>query len=377
MMRWLLISFFCSLSVIALAAKTPSDADLQRLKSNIIEAKKRLAQSQGQSNQLQQTLRKAETELASLSRSVSALNQKTQQQQHQLKQLQREEQTLKHQKKEQESSLYEQVALSYRMGREPTIKLLLNQENPEQINRMRIYADYFNRAHVDALEAYQTILQQIENNKQAIEKQSANLLASKEQLLKQQQLLKDSYQQRRQTLANIQRDIHSDKQQIQQWQQEQKQLESLLRSVNEAIANIRLPSDAVAFKSTRGKLAWPAKGRLDARFGKTRLPGDMRWEGVALIASAGQAVNAVHHGRVVFADWFRGKGLLLIIDHGDGYMSLYAHNQSLLKEPGDWVSAGEKIATVGNSGGLEKAELYFEIRHQGKPLNPIQWLRKG
>src|SRR5690554_7887967 len=96
----------------------------------------------------------------------------------------------------------------------------------------------------------------------------------------------------------------------------------------------------------------------------------MRWEGVALIASAGQAVNAVHHGRAGSADWFRGKGLLLIIDHGDGYMSLYAHNQSLLKETCDWVSAGEKIATVGNSGGLETAELYFEIRHQGKPLNP-------
>jgi len=377
MMRWLLISFFCSLSVIALAAKPPSDADLKRLKNNIIEAQKRLAQSQGQSNQLQQSLRKAETELASISQSVSALNSKTQQQQQTLQALQQEEQKLIRQKQQQESSVYEQIALSYRMGREPNIKLLLNQENPEQLNRMRMYADYFNRAHVDALETYQTVLEKIESNKQAIEKQSEQLMASKEQLIKQQHLLKKSYQQRSQALANLQSDIHSDKQKIQQWQQEQKQLETLLRSVNEAIANIRLPSDAAAFSSTRGKLIWPTQGKLDARFGKQRLPGDMRWEGIAFTAPAGQAVQAVHHGRVVFADWFRGKGLLLIIDHGDGYMSLYAHNQTLLKEPGDWVSAGERIATVGNSGGLAKTELYFEIRHQGKPLNPIQWLRKG
>src|SRR5690554_3853521 len=164
MMRWLLISFFCSLSVIALAAKPPSDADLKRLKNNIIEAQKRLAQSQGQSNQLQQSLRKAETELASISQSVSALNSKTQQQQQTLQALQQEEQKLIRQKQQQESSVYEQIALSYRMGREPNIKLLLNQENPEQLNRMRMYADYFNRAHVDALETYQTVLEKIESN---------------------------------------------------------------------------------------------------------------------------------------------------------------------------------------------------------------------
>lgn len=377
MKRWLLISIFCSLSAFALAAKTPSETDLKRLKANIEKAQKRLVQSQGQSNQLQQSLRKAETEMAQLSRSVNLLNEKTQQQQKTLQALQAEEKSLNDKKQQQESSVYEQIVLSYRMGREPNIKLLLNQESPEQLNRMRMYADYFNRAHVEALAAYQQVLKQIASNKEAIEKHAANLLASKEQLIKQQRQLQDSYKQRSQALADIQRNIHSDKQQIQQWQQEQKQLEALLRSVNEAIGNIRLPSDSIAFHSARGKLPWPTQGKLDARYGKTRSPGDMRWEGVALLAPAGQGVSAIHHGRVVFADWFRGKGLLLIIDHGDGYMSLYAHNQSLLKEPGDWVSAGEKIATVGNSGGLAKAELYFEIRHQGKPVNPTQWLRKG
>ena len=101
----------------------------------------------------------------------------------------------------------------------------------------------------------------------------------------------------------------------------------------------------------------------------------MRWQGVNIPAKEGTTVRSIHHGRVVYADWLRGSGLLLIIDHGDGYMSLYAHNQSLLRDVGEWVSAGTPVATVGDSGGQAKAALYFEIRYQGKPTDPARWCR--
>jgi septal ring factor EnvC (AmiA/AmiB activator) len=126
----------------------------------------------------------------------------------------------------------------------------------------------------------------------------------------------------------------------------------------------------------RGKLPWPVNGRLIAKFGTAR-GGDSRssWDGVMISAAAGSPVKAVHDGRVVFADWLRGAGLLVILDHGDGYLTLYGHNQSLLKNAGELVKAGEAISTVGNSGGQETPALYFAIRQQGRPTNPVQWCR--
>lgn len=376
-MRWLLIGLLCGYSAFALAAKAPDPADIERLKNNIAEAQKRISRSEGEKNQLQENLRRTETELSSLERNLRTMTGLINKQQQKLNSLQQQENQLARAKQQQEAQMAELIAASYRMGREKNIKLLLNQENPEKLNRAIVYADYFNRSQVDALLQYKSLLQTIEENKSAIAEQTDALLANKELLVQQQQQLKNQYQERSNTLANLNKTLQSDQQKIASWRKEQTQLESLLRSVNEAVANIRLPSDSLPFSQAKGKLRWPAAGKRDLRFGKVRPPGELRWEGVAVIAPQGQAVQAVHHGRVVFADWFRGKGLLLIIDHGDGYMSLYAHNQTLMREPGDWVSAGETIATVGNSGGLAQAELYFEIRHQGKPLNPSQWLTRG
>ncbi|APC19910.1 hypothetical protein BME99_02070 [Pseudomonas protegens] len=146
------------------------------------------------------------------------------------------------------------------------------------------------------------------------------------------------------------------------------------RSSPGALVSSAGPSYGGAFASARGKLPWPVDGRLLARFGETR--GDdsrSKWDGVMISAAAGSQVHAVHGGRVVFADWLRGAGLLVILDHGNGYLSLYGHNQTLLKEAGDVVKAGESISTVGNSGGQDTPALYFAIRQQGRPSDPAQW----
>ena len=128
-------------------------------------------------------------------------------------------------------------------------------------------------------------------------------------------------------------------------------------------------------RAARGAMRWPTEGRLGNRFGRPRNQGKMRWRGVTINAETGTPVNAIHHGRVVYADWLRGSGLLLVLDHGEGYMSLYAHNETLLRDVGDWVTAGAPIATVGASGGRERPALYFEIRHRGDPVDPGDWCR--
>jgi septal ring factor EnvC (AmiA/AmiB activator) len=130
------------------------------------------------------------------------------------------------------------------------------------------------------------------------------------------------------------------------------------------------------FDRLKGKLAWPVMGRLAGEFGQPREGGTVRWNGVLIEANQGTPVRAIYRGRVAFADWLPGLGLLLVLDHGGGYMSLYGHNQSLLKEPGDWVSPGETIAQVGDTGGQARPALYFEIRAKGEPVNPHDWIKK-
>ena len=132
-----------------------------------------------------------------------------------------------------------------------------------------------------------------------------------------------------------------------------------------------------SFKKQKGQLYWPAKGTVKQLFGQWRSTGKVKWQGNMIQAKEGSPIHAVYYGRIAYADWLRGYGLIIIVDHGDGYMSLYGHNQTLLKEVGDWVDHNEIIATVGSSGGLQQIGLYFEIRYNGKPSNPAHWCKKG
>ena len=160
---------------------------------------------------------------------------------------------------------------------------------------------------------------------------------------------------------------------------DQRQLERVVKVITENLPHTDAGLDVIRqtpFGKLKGKLVWPALGKVKRLFGKKRQSGRLRWKGVLIEARQGNNVRAVAAGRVAYADWLRGYGLLLIIDHGDGYMSLYGHNESLFKETGDWVSAGDVIASVGKSGGRKLSSLYFEIRHKGKPVNPTRWCKK-
>ena len=147
-----------------------------------------------------------------------------------------------------------------------------------------------------------------------------------------------------------------------------------MKSLGELLADIpSSPSESRPFSSLKGKLPWPVKGSFLGRFGQSKNTGDLKWNGVLIKAKLGTPVRVISHGRVAFSDWLQGFGFITIIDHGDGYMSLYGHSESLFKQTGDWVQAGEVIATVGDSGGQPISGVYFEIRSRGKPVNPSKW----
>lgn len=358
------------------AKSPPSRADLQALNRSIQNAEQAINKKKGKSGQLQNSLRKTETEMARVERDVRKLQQAITEQQKQLKTLQSQQGTLFKNRRKLEEEIAEQIAASYRLGREEKIKILLNQQDPKKLSRSLTYADYFNRARLASITEFQQTIAELETLKPAIENKSAQLLNSKDRLIQQRNSLKASYANRSQTLKQINSEIKTDRSRLGKLQQDQKRLSALLKAVETTVSNIQLPSDATPFAKTKGRLGWPTTGKLRNRFGQKRPPSDLRWQGISFFTNSGKPVKSIHHGRVIFADWFRGKGLLIIVDHGDGYMSLYAHQQTLLREAGDWVSAGETIGTVGSSGGLDHTELYFEIRHQGKAINPKRWLNK-
>ncbi len=378
--RWL-CSFIaiclCLSSLITPAfSNDTSHADLKRINDQIDDKKAELKTKKKDQKRQKINLKNTEKAIAQTSRKVYELKAAIDKEQSQLKSLQKEQQTLNKQRLEQEKIISEQISISYRQGREKKIKMMLNQEDPSQLSRLIIYSDYFNEARLEAIKDYQMTVERLEEVKPSIERKTRLLLNNKDELVAEQRKLKKEYKQREVALASMSREISSDESALKRLEEDQRRLQELLKQVEVAVTQIELPSDSVPFKKMKKKLPRPVKGSHDRRFGKRHKGGKLKWEGDAFYAPIGTAVTSIHHGRVVFADWFRGKGFLMIIDHGDGYMSLYAHNQSLLRDEGDWISQGETIATLGNTGGLDHAELYFEIRHHGKPKNPKHWLKK-
>lgn len=342
-------------------------ADIQRLQKTIRSTSKEV-------ETLNDELRERETRAAMLQKEIGAVNLSIGQLNRKLTTLTQERQQLTAAKKQQNAAIIAEINTSYRLGQEQTLKLILNQEDPEKVARALKYHDYFLKARSARLKAYLETLRSLEKVATAIEDNKQQLAEQRTQLAQQRQTLLAQQRQRQQLLVKLQQSMSSDEQRLNQLQVERKRLEAVIRELSEAIAAINLPSSLQPFSKQKGKMAWPTQGKLKQRFGSRRNT-RINWDGWLIAAPEGASVKAIHHGRVVFADYLRGQGMLIILDHGDGYMSLYAHNQVLLKDTGDWVQQGEAIAKVGNTGGRQQAELYFEIRHNGRPTNPGNWLR--
>ncbi len=274
----------------------------------------------------------------------------------------------------QSGALGREVRAAYIMGRQQRVKLLLNQQRPAEVGRMLVYFSYVSRARQATMADIHRAMQALDALSAEIElKQQAQLDLHKTEQQQAERLLAQQ-QQRRDVVARLQLRLSRRGDELKGLRQDEQHLQALLESLQELLSDI--PAETARdkpFKARKGQLHWPAQGRLERRFGTLRGSSGLKWQGVFIAAPEGGQVRAVSQGRVAFADWMRGFGLLLIIDHGDGYMTLYGHNQALYKEVGEWVDSGEVVATLGASGGHTAAGLYFEIRHNGQPVNPLGW----
>lgn len=353
-----------------------SPADLAKLQKDISRLKSSLEEYKGKRAEFQKALKRSELAIGKIGRQIATIKGQIARQQKLLNSLQQRQQKLQQDSMQQQNIIAQQIRMAYQLGRQKKIKVILNQEDPATVNRAVTYLDYFNKARISLMTEFAATISELKSLEPTIIKEKSQLENSQLDLANQYASLKQERSERETAIAALNATITSKGAQLNDAEKERTRLEKLLKAVEEAVANLQLPADYKDFIQRKGQMKWPVLGRIINSFGTPRTKGGMRWQGVTLKAKPGNNVRAIHHGRVVFADWFGSSGLLIIVDHGADYLSLYAHNESLLKETGDWIRAGEPLATVGVSGGQMEPALYFEIRHNGKAINPKYWIKK-
>lgn len=381
-----LSGLLCATLAVALGAHADEKAEMAKLQKDIEALQKELQQVQGTRSSLQKELQKSEQEINKLQQKADQINKELKQQNHELNSLKNERSQLEQAQKKQQAQIAEQMRAAHKLGEQSEIKVLLNQESPHQLSRIMKYHSYFLEAHNAKIQQFVDTITRIDALTPQIEEKTQALSAMQAALDEQRKQLKNHQNERQKALAQVNNQLKNKSEQLKQLGEDRRRLQALLDRVTQSVATsgamdspayVPLPAGGEKFSQRKGRLPWPTQGRMIHRFGSPRIAGQMNWNGAYIAAPGGNKVVAVHHGRVVFADYFGGHGLLLIVDHGEGYLSLYAHNQHLLKKAGEPVQAGETIATVGNSGGQAGTGLYFEIRHQGRPIDPGGWLARG
>ncbi len=321
------------------------------------------------------------TQLKTLESQISNNTQKLNQLEHELALTQKRKQQTEHELRQldgqvdrQRALLSEQMRSAYSMGHQQNLKMLLNQQDPTQVGRTQAYFRYFNRARTKQITQFIKSIDS-KKRKESTLKQTINTRNDllKRQKSKSRELLKQRIQ-RKTLLTELSNKIKNQENTLSSLKVSRDRIENLLKSLGELLADIPSnPSENKPFKSLKGNLPWPVTGQFLGKFGQSKNYGDLKWNGVLIKSNYGTPIQAISHGHVVFSDWLQGFGFITIIDHGDGYMSLYGNSESLFKQTGDWVSAGEIIASAGNSGGQLHSGVYFEIRSRGKPVNPAKW----
>jgi len=389
---------------------------LNEVQSGITAASENIRRIQQKKNTLNTQLGEVEKLYGRTAALLRTLQGQVEQKRQNLNKIQQEKQELQNEVAKQNKELAGQIKAAHAMGQKEKLKLLLNQQDPALSSRMLVYYDYLNKARLSKLAGISESMQRLDRlGKQ--QQQETELLEKDLEQKKSEQVVADGVRKRRaELLTQLKSDYSSNEQQIIHLKESENKLKNLVSSLHRSTDDLNFeveqtrklhkaaevpsepakedtakdlpvsgddsaPSPALAkggdFSSLKGQLAWPVKGRLSNKFGSARAESaESTWDGVLIDAGEGTEIHAVTSGKVVFSDWLRGYGLLIIIDHGKGYMTLYAFNQSLYRQVGEWVDVGEVIASVGQSGGRSRSGLYFGIRNKGKPVDPLEWCRK-
>ncbi|WP_432697030.1 murein hydrolase activator EnvC family protein [Marinobacterium sp. YM272] len=345
---------------------------IEALKDEIAGLQRGIERQRSEQQNLQQALRQSEKRISEVTAQLRQINADIDGLGADLDGLHEREARLEQQVEASAERVREQLRAQYREGRQPQLQLMLSDRDPARTERLIYYYDQLNARLIEQMETYRTQLSALNSTRSQAADTSERMLAKREELQTQQGELEKAREQRASSLASLKASLAKDRQRLSGLEKDQAQLQNLLEQIRESIRRSKLETANQSFDKLKGKLSWPVDGALKRRFGQK--VNDLAYEGVLIGARVGREVHAVHSGRVVFADWLRGYGLLLIIDHGGGYMSLYGHNESLLRETGAWVRPGEVVATTGDSGGYDETGLYFAIRKGGRSIDPAPWL---
>jgi septal ring factor EnvC (AmiA/AmiB activator) len=407
MRKKLVFCFLLSVFVYEVNAEiSEKNEELNEVQSGIKAAGQNMQRIQLQKNTLNTQLGEVEKLYGKTAALLKTLQGQVEQKRQNLSKIRQEMQSLQDEVAKQNKELAGQIKAAYAMGQKEKLKLLLNQQDPALSSRMLVYYDYLNKARLTKLAGISDAMKHLDQlDKQ--QQQETELLEKNLEQKKSEQIAVDGVRKRRtELLSQLKSDFSSNEQQIIHLKESENKLKNLVSSLQRSTNDltfeveqakklhkvVELPSESAKdlpdseddfsklkgdFYSLKGQLPWPVKGRLANKFGSARAESaESIWDGVLIDASEGTDIRAVTSGKVVFSDWLRGYGLLIIVDHGKGYMTLYAFNQSLYRQVGDWVNAGEVIASVGQSGGRSHSGLYFGIRNKGKSVDPLEWCRK-
>lgn len=351
-----------------------ADNDQNKLKAvdkEIAKTRQLLEQQKAQRSNLQNALKKIDTEIGNLSAQLSRINDQQAEQNDKRQALAGQLDALRDKSRQQQALLVKQLRAAYAAGQDDYLKMMLNLQSLSDLERMMAYYQRFNGVRMDELESLKDTRTELEATQAQLDQALARLADLKAQAEARQASLSEQKDQRQGTIKQLSGQIQSQSSELEQMVADRKALNDAIR---EAERKARAAAGKQTLKGQQGKLSWPVDGKVQKLFGSQRAAG-VEWRGVIINASEGSKVRAVAGGVVVYANWVRGYGLLMVVQHGDGYMSLYGQNQALLKGVGDEVAQGEQIALVGRSGGQSDPGLYFEIRHQGKAQDPAKWCR--
>jgi murein hydrolase activator len=368
-------AFFLLLLVAAgsLHAAEADVAELERINAAIAKAEGKLAASRDARSAIATEVESSEKAILANQRQIDTVRTELAQQQTTLADLRAQQQQLAADSAAQQELIAGYARSAWMSGNEEYLKLLLNQEDPARSGRMLRYYRYFTAARAEKLAAFDRTQAELARVATDVDAVTVALEQQQQDLARQQDELAAGQQQRQALLVRLDADLAARDAELQQLEMDRVEIEILLQELQSSPVEAPLEEEQEPFADRKGQLPWPLDGPHLTTFGSRHNLGDLTWEGITIGATSGADVRAIHHGRVVFADWFTTSGLLLIIDHGDGYMSLYAHNQELYQAVGEWVNAGDVIAAAGNTGGQRDASLYFEIRRNGRAENPVNW----
>ena len=360
-------------------AQSPDTLDqtseqIEALRAEITVIQARLASQENERDALQDALREAEVQIGELDRQLGALGQERRALQQELNALDAEGEQLRQAQRQRTDTIDTSIQQLWLLQQGGGLRVWLGDQNPQDVARNLAYFQTLIEAQQQMIAAFGLGLEAIAENRSRIAQAETALREQASATEATRKTLTDQRATRQATLAQISQQVQHDQQRLNVLQRDQARLNALLGEL-EAVAAAAPPEPRMPFADAQGILVMPVVGTLKNRYGARR-NADIRWRGWLIAADEGEPVRAVHGGDIIYADWLRGQGLLMVVDHGEGWLSLYAQNHSLLRGVGDRVSAGDIIAKAGASGGSETSGLYFEIRHRGEPVDPGEWIRR-